>query len=419
MDAHLRAALRRNLDFAAIRVTIAAEQRVVAKRALRTLRSRTTVRRDLDGLQNVRADECAQRAALRRGIGALRAASSVWRHRYARASRHAHLMALMRGFHRMKKDLETAKRAERAARRRAARQHRTLLQLHARLLLARWRMDSAALACAISRGDSHGIRRRLRCRSALQKWREGLLYAGVWGALRARAAAHRAALMRASGLALLRRRLRERADARRRLTTLVRRVLRKKQKGALRAWRGVVMRASRRRRRRRARCGCGTTSVSRGCAARWAIGRRWRAAYGAVAPTPAARCGSGAAPHARHSGFRWGGASRRRAARACGGGHWSRRCSRGAGSSGGATRSRRAGGSPRAAHRALMRKWFRRCRAVTAYIGAVRAAALTLSEALSSYWLRRGRALGGGGREHGACAPPRPPRRRLAPAAAV
>ena len=62
MDAHLRAALRRNLDFAAIRVTIAAEQRVVAKRALRTLRSRTTVRRDLDGLQNVRADECAQRA---------------------------------------------------------------------------------------------------------------------------------------------------------------------------------------------------------------------------------------------------------------------------------------------------------------------------------------------------------------------
>ena len=290
----------------------------------------------------------------------------------------------------MKKDLETAKRAERAARRRAARQHRTLLQLHARLLLARWRMDSAALACAISRGNSHGIRRRLRCRSALQKWREGLLYAGVWGRCARRAAAHRAALMRASGLALLRRRLRERADARRRLTTLVRRVLRKKQKGALRAWRGVVMRgvAAAQAAARAVRL----WHYKRLARMRRALGdwRRWRAAYGAVAPTPAARCGSGAAPHARHSGFRWGGASRRRAARACGGGHWSAALLSWRGElwrRDAVAQSRRL--SARRAHRALMRKWFRRCRAVTAYIGAVRAAALTLSEALSSHWLRR------------------------------
>ena len=141
----MRAALDRNLQFAALRATVAVAvqnaMRPAFARLLRAAKEGRALR-----ASGRKARERLPRWSLARGISRWSGFLEGLRRRHvAHARRHAHLSSLMRGLRRIREEAIAAQRAQRAARRRAVRQQRTLLVLHARLLLARWRVEHGAM----------------------------------------------------------------------------------------------------------------------------------------------------------------------------------------------------------------------------------------------------------------------------------
>lgn len=176
MDDRMRTALDRNLQFAAVRVGIKTELRGIARMALRRLKANAASQGNLEQTQLMeKADTCARRLELCRAMVRLKASHAAWRLLCARADRQFRLMALMAGFFRMKAELIAAVRELRKERRRARRQYRALLELHARLLLVRWHQQHSRFAATMRiAATSISVRRRLFCRSALCKWRQGV-----------------------------------------------------------------------------------------------------------------------------------------------------------------------------------------------------------------------------------------------------
>ena len=169
LDARMQSALHRNLHFAALRATIAAEFRAVVKHALWCLQ-RAAEARKLRCRMWATAEARAPRGACARAIACWISYSAAWRQRLARARKHSTLSCKMRAMQNFRAVLQAARRAQRAARRRAERQQRTLLHLHARLLLMRWRMDHGELQ-ALER-HARSAWRVGRLRGCMASWRD-------------------------------------------------------------------------------------------------------------------------------------------------------------------------------------------------------------------------------------------------------
>jgi hypothetical protein len=169
LDKKMETALRRNLDHAALRVNIQAgvrEQMMLAFRRLRLPARNRTLRQRVAS----RAEAFVRHQALTRGFDRLNALLEWWRRIYARARRHSRLTDMMRVIERMRRELEGARRAERAARRRAERQQRTFLRMYARLLLSRWRDSNVQFFVALRTSRFEVLRTRLQARGAVGAW---------------------------------------------------------------------------------------------------------------------------------------------------------------------------------------------------------------------------------------------------------
>ena len=188
LEARFEAALRRNLDFAAIRITIRTAVQHQGRRALALLSAHAVSRHAMRRRRAV-AQEWAGRAALSQALSRFRVSTADWRRRLAQGRRRSRLMALMRGLSRFRAELMAARRSARAAQQRALRQQQALVKIHARLLFARWRIDHAPHAAAehLARAAS----RRQRAQRALAVW---ALAAALIAASAKRA--HRAAALR-------------------------------------------------------------------------------------------------------------------------------------------------------------------------------------------------------------------------------
>ena len=177
LDQRMEAALNRNLSSCALRVTcgaIRAEMRGTVRAALRRLKSYAAEQHmEMELLE--KAEACAWQLGCSRGLLHLKSSSSAWQLTYARARRHHHLTALMKGFLRLKALLAAVVRKLREDRKRRQQQYHALLQLQARILLVRWRQEHGILrgTIRVSR-QSLVTRRRLTCRSALARWRIGV-----------------------------------------------------------------------------------------------------------------------------------------------------------------------------------------------------------------------------------------------------
>lgn len=163
LDARLSTALQRNLAFASLRCEVQQQLRVTLARAFRRVRA-IAAARHLRQSRIQRSTAHALHGRLMRGLSSWIADHVEWRRRSAAACRRARYVALYYGLRRLRSEAATVKRERRAAQRRAARQQRTLLVLHARLRLARWREEHGALL-ALVRTARRGTMRtaRLRC----------------------------------------------------------------------------------------------------------------------------------------------------------------------------------------------------------------------------------------------------------------
>ena len=167
LDARIQSALNRNLAFAALRVTIKAELRDAVAFAFRRLLQAA----EANALQQrlgMKAAERARWAAVTRGVASWTSYHAHGRRLLAKARRHAYSSAKLRGLRCLAAEVAAARRAERAERRRAARQLRTLLELHARLLFARWRVDRGAHRALVHRAI--GASTLARNRRAWANW---------------------------------------------------------------------------------------------------------------------------------------------------------------------------------------------------------------------------------------------------------
>jgi hypothetical protein len=391
----METALRRNLDHAALRVNIQAgvrEQMMLAFRRLRLPARNRTLRQRVAS----RAEAFVRHQALTRGFDRLNALLEWWRRIYARARRHSRLTDMMRVIERMRRELEGARRAERAARRRAERQQRTFLRMYARLLLSRWRDSNVQFFVALRTSRFEVLRTRLQARGAVGAWCVACTECKARAAMRVSALALAAWHRAARGVVVWSVHASERRAAHREVLVQGRRAESHRQsmqlarvRRALGAWR----RSNSRRVRAHA-------LASRAL-------RRWvRAAARSRDALRRQRLLAGHKPFAddhRRRFSQW-----RRAARRVARSHalqcaallyrWRREVSRGLSTWQGeawrlqASRHSRSLESRRS-RRAVLRRWLQRCRQVTAYIASIRTATLELVRLLGVVRRRAGLGL--------------------------
>ena len=175
-DAYLQEALRRNLGFASLRISIQTGLRDEIRRALHAWFEAAGARALQQQLLDV-AEHHLSVETLTRGLARMRSEAALMRLRWARALQHWRLASLVRGLVCWNTKLKVARRRAFERQRRKAQQEQTLVMLHARLLLWNWRRLHGAVRVAL-RGCAAAVQTARSSRALRLAW-------GTWMGFRA------------------------------------------------------------------------------------------------------------------------------------------------------------------------------------------------------------------------------------------
>ena len=178
-DAYLQEALRRNLGFASLRISIQTGLRDEIRRALHAWFEAAGARALQQQLLDV-AEHHLSVETLMRGLARMRSEAALMRLRWARALQHWRLASLVRGLVCWNTKLKVARRRAFERQRRKAQQEQTLVMLHARLMLWNWRRLHGVVRVAL-RGCAAAVQTARSSRGLRLAW-------GTWMDLRALAA---------------------------------------------------------------------------------------------------------------------------------------------------------------------------------------------------------------------------------------
>ena len=168
-DAYLQEALRRNLGFASLRISIQTGLRDEIRRALHAWFEAAGARALQQQLLDV-AEHHLSVATLMRALARMRSEAALMRLRWARALQHWRLASLVRGLVCWHTKLKVARRRAFERQRRKAQQEQTLVMLHARLLLWNWRRLHGTVRVTL-RGCAAAVQSARSSRALRLAWR--------------------------------------------------------------------------------------------------------------------------------------------------------------------------------------------------------------------------------------------------------